>query len=128
MRGKRALRRAVRLALVVGAAWYRGRRYTRADAAQLLPGLLTSEPPQLRHQPEELDREPARNDATCFKERTVRLWSFNAESLRRVGRLEELLELAKAEDVAIFTMQGTQMDLGMTWQSCGYSVHSRPRS
>ncbi|CAK0882542.1 unnamed protein product [Prorocentrum cordatum] len=93
MRGKRALRRAVRLALVVGAAWYR-----------------------------------ARNDVTCFKERTVRLWSFNAESLRRIGRLEELLELAKAENVAIFAMQGTQMDLGMSWQSCGYSVHSHPRS
>eukprot|EP00959_Pyramimonas_sp_CCMP1952_P446214 9342319-Pyramimonas_sp.AAC.1 len=49
MRGKRALRRAVGLALMAGVAWYRGQRITRASAAQRVTPETVAELTQLSH-------------------------------------------------------------------------------
>eukprot|EP00959_Pyramimonas_sp_CCMP1952_P451594 9455366-Pyramimonas_sp.AAC.1 len=134
MRGKRALRRAARLALVVGAAWYRGQKITRASAAQLVSPESVAELTQTPHRADErvcekLERNTCQaRQRSAWKQRALKVWSFNVESLRRVGRMDELLELARAEDVVIFTMQGTQMDLGKTWKSGSFEVHSLARS
>eukprot|EP00959_Pyramimonas_sp_CCMP1952_P083540 1746432-Pyramimonas_sp.AAC.1 len=83
---------------------------------------------QLPHPPAEVRKREHRDVAQRRRTRALKIWSFNAESTRVVGRLDELLQLAKKGNVAIFTMQSTQMDLGMTWRAGQFEVHSLARS
>ncbi|CAK0793639.1 unnamed protein product, partial [Prorocentrum cordatum] len=123
-----APRRAVRLALVAGTAWHHGVRSKRAAAARLVPTATLNSVAQLPPPPGEVHKREHRESTQRRTARTLKIRSFNAESLRVVGRLDELLRLAENETVAIFTMQSTHMDLGMTWKTGQFEVLSLARS
>ena len=131
---KRALLRVIRCALVVGEAFYRGRRITASRLAAVAPaekisavheklGQLSKGHQHLEWLQEQKGR-PAEARASARpppgrrkRPEFIRVIGFNCESCAVVGRLDELLRWAGSKGAAIMCLQGTCLTLDTDWKS-----------
>ena len=143
--GEKALRNAVRRALLCGQCRYRGNTIPLASIGKIanmemiksLHVSLGSASVGCRH----LERLPVPETVSpvcpspsnaCQRRkrivRGIRVWSFNAESCCAAGRLEELLHTAGQQDFHIACIQGTQLAFNSDWRTGEWQVYDLSKS
>ena len=126
MGGKRAWRRAVRLAEVTGSCWYKGQLLTRPMVAYYAKHIMDSTNPMFTDVPSDSPR-PTRSRRPR-PNHTMKVWSYNTESLICMDRLGELLRHARDRCIAIVCFQSTLMGATTPWTSAGFRIIPTPRT
>ena len=143
--GKKALRNAVRRALLCGQCRYRGNTIPHASIGKILHKemvkslhvSLGSALVGCRHLEWPLVPEtvspvcPSPSGAFQRRKRIVScigVWSFNAESCCAAGRLEELLHIARQQNFHIAYIQETQLVFNSDWLTGERQVYSLSKS